>query len=163
MLHTFLADEEADFPGAPINRPIRVGRRESTDPSVTIYPLTPLPMATLVIPSDRKERRALLVKLSSKARSHVQSGRFKSVNQALSSMYLAQSGATRLLSSSAWKKKGYRIRKDAVGYPIWARPRKAKRVVEDDQGKHEEDYNFFALAHLFTEQQVEQKKPTART
>ena len=99
-----------------------------------------------------KRKRAMLQKLSSKARLVAQATG-NSINQCLLEIYSQDNPEWEWKSAKAWYESGYKIRKGQKCYCVWAKPPR----VEDDE-EPEEDFKFFPIAYIFNSSQVDLRK-----
>lgn len=110
-------------------------------------------------------RRAELAALSATVRPLVKAGAFASVNEAVLNLYSAETGRTDWETFHGWKGKGYRVRKGARGFPIWATPRARKGAPADNSDTNgatdgaEEGSQWFPVAYVFHGGQVDKVQP----
>lgn len=69
----------------------------------------------------------------------------------------------KLMTFSDWKKAGYKVKKGEKAYTFWSRPITGKQKKEKEDVKQlksvntenvEDEYKFFSICKLFTEDQV---------
>lgn len=77
--------------------------------------------------------------------------------------HYAQKGHTDLRTFEQWKKDGYNVLKGAKAIVLWGHPKPSKQAREaaKEQGKAEEeaDNDFYPLAYLFSNLQVQPQQP----
>ena len=114
-----------------------------------------------------RQKRALLKQLSAGAKALVKTGAYTNVNECLVDMYREETGAQEFNTFHGWKEKGYMVKKDGGGvkfhevstaYLVWGTPKNYEVEKEEErepetEGKNE--YKFFPLCFLFSDQQVE--------
>ena len=105
-------------------------------------------MTTLNIPSEQKEKKAFLVELSKHARKAVTSGKYKTINDALTEFYKSKAGVKKLASYQKWMDHGYLVKKGSEGFPVWSRPIRTNRHGEPRKEP------FYSICSLFSEHQV---------
>lgn len=84
----------------------------------------------------------------------------RTINEIVLSWYKEESGANEFNSFYQWKQKGFSVKKGEKAYLLWAKRKNAttKTEVKENEEPHEEDYMFYPLAYLFSDQQVEEIK-----
>jgi hypothetical protein len=101
---------------------------------------------------DLKERSQLAKKARTKA------GKEElPLNVFIIADYQADTGAQQFKTFGEWKKEGFKVKKGESGFPVWGTPKKITETVETEDGeKLESDpYEFWPMAYLFNETQVE--------
>ncbi len=96
------------------------------------------------------KKRQALVKLSGNVRESVNDGEFNTINEALLQQYREETGASRFDTFRQWKLKGYHVNKGEEAYCVWGSP--VSKPVENSR----DDFRFFPLCFLFSDQQVSQ-------
>jgi hypothetical protein len=79
-------------------------------------------------------------------------GLFDSVNQGLDSIY-AKEGHTELHSFRQWKQKGFQVMRGEKALLFWGQTLKGKEKLQP--GTEEKDFEFWPLAYLFSQKQVQ--------
>ena len=81
----------------------------------------------------------------------------RTINDIVLMWYKEESGANEFNSFYQWKQKGFSVKKGEKAYLLWAKRRNAtaKIEVKENEDPQEEDYMFYPLAYLFSDQQVE--------
>ena len=103
-----------------------------------------------------KQRREELKALSAGARILVKEGVYDSVNEFVLEHYRDQTGAEEFNTFHQWREKGFKVKKGSKAFAVWGSPRKGHEDPETKSGESEEDeYKFFPLCYLFSDQQVE--------
>jgi hypothetical protein len=105
----------------------------------------------------RQEKRELLKILSKALKPSIEAGNFQSMTEALVDFYSKQ-GHRNLKTFNQWKEAGYSVKKGMTALSLWGTQRTAK-AHEGDQS----EYNFFPVAHVFSEIQVEKRGRTTAT
>lgn len=114
-------------------------------------------------------RREVLIQLSVKARKfrEEQLQKAKSekellywscmrVNDIIAQWYKEDSGATVFKTFNQWKNEGYKIKKGSKAFVLWSKKTKATKHGETQSGEPTtDDYEFFPIAYLFSDLQVE--------
>lgn len=80
------------------------------------------------------------------------------INDIIAQWYRNESGATTFKTFKQWKKEGYSIKKGSKAFILWAKKKKATKQEEQPQQGTDptiEDYEFFPIAYLFSDLQVE--------
>lgn len=104
---------------------------------------------------SREDRKKLLKSLSKSAKKIVEMTEDGTVNSVLIDWYKNEEH-NEFHSFWGWRKKGFKVKKGAKSFFVWSKPQTAKR----DQPKEGEDeeFEFFGLAYLFSNSQVEPLK-----
>lgn len=116
-------------------------------------------------------RRDVLIQLSVRARSYREEQLHKAetekellywssvrINDIIAQWYRDESGATTFKTFKQWKESGFSIKKGSKAFILWAKKRKASKQGEQLQQGEEpsiENYEFFPIAYLFSDLQVE--------
>jgi hypothetical protein len=114
-----------------------------------------------------EEKRKFLRKLSDSVSSLVEAGEFNNINEAVIDTFYKDGDHTQFKTFNDWKTEGYSIIKGSKAFLVWGKP---KRVQDSEkakeQGKDEptedRERDFFPLAFLFSNAQVEVKKGEKR-
>ncbi len=104
-------------------------------------------------------KRQALKELSRIAAQIVEKGDASTVNEALVMIY-AEQGHTELHSFKKWLEQGYTVRKGEKALLLWAEPRKALNA-EKKTDNEKDEFKFFPLAYVFSQNQVEPLKHLA--
>jgi len=102
-----------------------------------------------------KEKRAKLRLLSKSAKELVEMGEAESINEGLIKIY-AVDGHLNLKSFKEWLKFGKVVKKGEKALLLWGKPLRKKNDFVPNQEVLDE-YDFFPLAYVFSNLQVEQK------
>ena len=105
---------------------------------------------------DIRNKREELKALSRLARLAINTGLFSSVNEFLVDFY-AQQGHTTLHSFKQWLKEGFCVCRGEKALLLWGEPRKAQNK-EKQKTEDEDEFDFFPLAYVFSEKQVQKLK-----
>lgn len=109
-------------------------------------------------PTLRDIRRAALIKLSDKAREiREEAGAEEYLNDIIIREFYQKDGHEEFHLLSAWNELGYKVKKGSKAFTIWGRKRK-KEADPEAQGEEAKTYEFFPLAYLFSNLQVEKEK-----
>lgn len=100
-------------------------------------------------------KRQELKALSKIVKPAVKEGIYNSINEGLADLYY-QDGHTELKSFNKWKESGYHVKKGEKALLLWGEKRKATGTPE--VYKEPDEYEFFPVAYLFSNKQVEKKK-----
>ncbi|MGL5914457.1 MAG: hypothetical protein ACRCZB_09855 [Bacteroidales bacterium] len=93
--------------------------------------------------------------LSSGEIAKAQDWAMKRVNDIIAEWYKDSSGASEFKSFMGWAKEGYTVKKGSRAFILWAKKRKAKNETEAPQDEpQKEEYDFFPIAHVFSDLQV---------
>lgn len=121
-------------------------------------------------------KRQYLSEMSRKARKHIdkmfQDAKTEAeslfwascrINDVLAMWYREQTNADTFKSFLQWKKDGYNVKKGEKAFLLWSRKRKVSRFEESNNGGEpaEENYEFFPIAYLFSNLQVEKEQVVA--
>jgi hypothetical protein len=115
-------------------------------------------------------KRQYLAEMSQKARKHIDK-MFKEskteadrlfwasrrINDVLAMWYREKTGAGSFKTFPQWKKEGYNVKKGEKAFLLWSRKQKVSRYEDSGNGEEpaEENYEFFPIAYLFSDLQVE--------
>lgn len=116
-------------------------------------------------------RRAALIELSVKARAYREEQLSKAeteeqllfwsairINDIIADWYRQQSGAKEFKTFAQWKADGYNIIKGSKAFILWSKKRKVSKqeeATETNTEPTETAYEFFPVAYLFSDLQVE--------
>ena len=110
--------------------------------------------------SDIKQKRQQLKDLSAPFKSLLKDGAIESINQALIEEYTTEEHQV-FKSYRGWLAAGYQVKKGAKAFLVWGVPQKLKRKSEapptQDTGEEKES-EFFPLAYVFSNAQVEERR-----
>jgi hypothetical protein len=107
---------------------------------------------------EMKAKRDSLKQLSKVVQMAVKEGIYNSVNEGLADIY-SKEGHTELHSFRGWLKNGMVVKKGEKALLLWGEPIKGNKQ-EKKEGEDEEGFEFFPLAYVFSQQQVEPLKKT---
>lgn len=110
---------------------------------------------------EMKAKRAQLKELSGMVADAVKAGDFPTINEALVAMY-AEQGHTEIHSFKHWLTLGFVVRKGEKALLLWGEPLKGGKQ-EKEENSDDEEYKFFPLAYVFSQQQVQPLKEIAHT
>lgn len=107
-----------------------------------------------------KEKRENLKAISKIAQLAIKSGatEAQTVNEFVTDMYKDENPGTEEFNTfHQWKDKGFKIKKGSTAFVVWGSPRKGKveNPVKLDDGTQDDEFEFFPLCYLFSNQQVE--------
>lgn len=108
---------------------------------------------------EMKQKREQLKELSRIVKMGIKEGMYESVNAGLVEIY-AQEGHTEIHSFRRWLELGCVVRKGEKALLLWGEPRKAanqEKTNDDDK----DEFNFFPLAYVFSQKQVQPLKQVA--
>jgi hypothetical protein len=106
---------------------------------------------------EMKDKRDNLKELSKVVKMAISQGIYNSVNEGLVDMY-AKEGHTEIHSFNSWLTRGYAVRKGEKALLLWGEPRKGGKQEKEES---DDEYNFFPLAYVFSQKQVEPIKQNA--
>lgn len=118
-------------------------------------------------------RRAALIELSIKARKYREDELKKAqtesqilfwssirINDIIANWYRKDSGAETFKTFSQWKTDGYNIKKGSKAFILWSKKKSVTKQGEQTENNTEPKdsmYEFFPIAYLFSDLQVEKK------
>ena len=111
----------------------------------------PAPVVETLTLTPHQEKRELLKQISSEVKPLVESGKFQTVNAAIINAVYRSSEHQTFKSFDEWKREGYSVLKGSKSFCIWGKPTQITK-------ENEESYEFFPLAYLFSNAQVELSK-----
>lgn len=85
----------------------------------------------------------------------------ETVNQYVTDLYKSDNpGIEELNTFHQWKDKGFSIIKGSTAFVVWGSPRKGKleEPVISTDGKEDDEFEFFPLCYLFSNEQVERRE-----
>ncbi|WP_099463388.1 ArdC-like ssDNA-binding domain-containing protein [Parabacteroides provencensis] len=117
-------------------------------------------------------RRAALIELSVKARAYREEQLSKAeteqqllywssirINDIIAEWYRQESGATEFKTFAQWKASGYNIKKGSKAFILWSKKKNVTKPGEatekNTEPTEETAYEFFPIAYLFSNLQVE--------
>ena len=108
--------------------------------------------------TGNEDKREELKGISRVLQQAVKSGAYKSVNEGLVSMY-AEQGHTEIHSYIQWRERGCQVKRGSKALLLWGEPRSAtkqeKPEQKNDNNNEDDEYKFFPLAYVFSQQHVE--------
>ena len=99
-----------------------------------------------------QEKREILKSISKDAKVAIKINPILTVNDALLIMY----GGKEYNTYKQWKKQGKTVKKGSKAYCIWGKPIVNKKENKDKKDKKESMYSMYPIAHIFSENQVEE-------
>lgn len=114
---------------------------------------------------ELKVKREELKAISKGFQMLVKQGAMENVNQGLA-QYYAEQGHTTLHSYRQWQELGFQVKKGAKALLMWGKPQPIKgkeqpqaqtQPTEKKGGDEKDDSDFFPLAYVFSNLQVEKK------
>ncbi len=108
--------------------------------------------------------RDLLKAQSVAVRSHVESGQFETINDALIETVYRDGKNQEFKSYREWKKEGYQVRKGEKAYLLWGKPKEHNPFKTEPEQKitgnvtPEEHDPFYPVAFVFSNAQVNPKE-----
>lgn len=103
-----------------------------------------------------KQKREELKSLSAGYKMLIKEGAIDSVNEGLA-MYYAEQGHTTLKSYRRWKEDGFQVKRGSKALLLWGQP-KAYTKETTAKTEQEKEEQFFPVAYVFSNLQVEQIK-----
>lgn len=108
---------------------------------------------------EMKAKRQQLKELSRIVGIAVKSGQYESINEGLVEIYRTE-GHTEIHSFRGWLKNGFAVRKGEKALLLWGQPKKSEK--QEQPAESEEDKTqFWPLAYVFSQKQVEPLKKAA--
>lgn len=115
-------------------------------------------------------RRQYLIHMSVKARTHIKKMLDEAktdaemmfwsslrINDVLAMWYKESTGATDFKTFNQWKEEGYNVKKGEKAFVLWSKKRQATAAQEENKNEDPESYEFFPIAYLFSDLQVEKQ------
>ncbi len=102
---------------------------------------------------EMKMKRATLKELSIAVADAVKAGEYPTINAAIVDLY-RQQGHTEIHSYRAWLERGMVVKRGEKALLLWGEPRQSGKVEKPETGSDDE-YKFYPLAYVFSQQQVE--------
>ena len=107
-----------------------------------------------------QEKRENLKAISKIAQMAIKNGatEAQTVNEFVTDHYKSENpGIEEFDTFHQWKDKGFKIKKGSTAFVVWGSPRKGKleEPVMKSDGKEDDEFEFFPLCYLFSNQQVE--------
>lgn len=115
-----------------------------------------------------EDKRKFLRKLSESVSTLVEAGEYETVNEAVVDTFYKNGEHTQFRTFNDWKSEGYSIKKGSKTFIVWGRPKAmhdAKRAEEagkEEPATDDSKRDFFPIAFLFSNAQVEVKKGDKR-
>lgn len=106
-----------------------------------------------------KQKREQLKELSRIVKMGIKEGMYESVNAGLVEIY-AQEGHTEIHSFRRWLELGSVVKKGEKALLLWGEPRSAKNQ-EKKTDDEKDEFQFFPLAYVFSQKQVQPLKQAA--
>ncbi len=101
-------------------------------------------------------RREMLRQLSDGVKPLVDVGEYPNINAAIVSACYTSDEHHTFNTFWQWKDQGQSVKKGEKGFPVWAQPVKGK---EKNPEAKKEEYEYWPLCYLFSNQQVEPTTP----
>lgn len=101
--------------------------------------------------TNMQEKRAHLKAISAPIKLLMKQGEVDSINEGLS-VYYAQQGHINLNTFNGWIDKGFKVKKGEKALLLWGQP---KPIASKKENKEGEEEDFFPVAHVFSELQIE--------
>ena len=108
---------------------------------------------SIKIESNYEKNRLLLRELSLSLRALIKEGVFSTINEALIDHY-ENDGHKNFKTFNQWKKDGKSIIKGSKAFFVWGTP---KDIPHPDPESDDEEFKYFPLCYLFSENQVEKR------
>lgn len=108
---------------------------------------------------EMKAKREQLKELSKVAKLAIKTGLYDSINEAITDIYREQ-GHTELHSFRGWLKKGFAVKKGEKALLLWGQPKESTKQ-EPQESPEDGKSQFWPLAYVFSQNQVEPLKKTA--
>jgi hypothetical protein len=105
---------------------------------------------------EMKNKREELKALSAGYKILVKQGAIDSINEGLA-MYYAELGHKVLKSYRRWKEEGFQVKRGSKALLMWGEPQKLRKQ-EETKPEDKKEPEFFPLAYVFSNLQVEQIK-----
>lgn len=112
--------------------------------------------------SGREEKRKVLRSLSKQAKQIIDldpNCEEVTVNEVIINRMYKSANHREFNTFKGWKEKGFKVIKGSKAFFIWSKPRKAQRMSEEQSNEDEEkitqEYEFFGVANLFSNAQVQ--------
>lgn len=103
---------------------------------------------------EMKQKREELKAISKGFKLLVKEGAIGSVNEGLANFY-AEQGHTTLYSYRQWQEQGFQVRKGEKALLMWGQPKPIKKADAPLKKEGEQEEEFFPLAYVFSNLQVE--------
>jgi hypothetical protein len=114
--------------------------------------------------SQNADKRTVLRQLSNSVTDLVKSGEYETINDAVINTFYKDNVHHIFKSFPKWHEEGYTVKKGSKAFVVWGRPKRAQEQEKaEQQGKEatptdEDSRDFYPLAYLFSNAQVERKK-----
>ena len=104
-----------------------------------------------------KQKRQHLAELSRVIKMKIQQGitNAATVNEGLIELYSEGDESLEFNTFFEWKKKGFSIKKGSHAFLVWGKPRKIPVIDAEKDSDQEDEFKFWPVAYLFSENQVE--------
>ena len=106
---------------------------------------------------EMKAKRAYLHQLSQQAKELIENGEAETVNEALKLIYAAD-GHEELKTFKQWLKEGKAVRKGEKALMLWAKPLSEQKDKQETTAEDQDGRDFFPIAYVFSNLQVEPRK-----
>lgn len=109
---------------------------------------------------SQKEKRKQLKELSKIAKMRMNADcEGMTVNEILIQEFYTDEENTVFKTLPQWNKEGYKVKKGAVSFLVWGKPRKIEKQQQTNQEtpEEQEEEEFFPICYLFSNNQVEKK------
>lgn len=107
--------------------------------------------------STIKQKREQLKELSAPFKILIKEGAISTINSALIETYTNETHQI-FKSYRGWLAEGYQVKKGEKAFLIWGSPQKLKSKKEPTKGDTEKDSEFFPIAFIFSNAQVEERR-----
>lgn len=107
--------------------------------------------------SSIKQKREQLKALSAPFKILIKEGAIPTINSALIETYTNETHQV-FKSYRGWLAEGYQVKKGEKAFLIWGSPQKLKSKKAPTQGDTEKESEFFPLAFIFSNAQVEKRR-----
>lgn len=104
---------------------------------------------------EMKHKREQLKSISAGFKMLVKEGAIESVNIGLATYY-AEQGHTTLKTFKQWKDEGFAVKKGSKALLMWGQPKNYNKSEETPKKEGEKEEQFYPLAYVFSNLQVEQ-------
>ena len=111
--------------------------------------------AAITMNEAMKAKRQTLAQLSRSVKAQIESGEIEAatINEGLIEIY-SEGQELEYNTFKQWKEKGFSIKKGSHAHLVWGKPRQVP-VVDSD--KENDEFKYWPVCYLFSENQVEKK------
>ncbi len=106
--------------------------------------------------SNYQTNREKLKELSVQVKPLVKAGDYENTNEAVIENFYKDTENTEFHTFRGWLQLGFVVKRGSKGFPIWAHPKKWANPSATPTAEEERDY--FPLAYLFSDAQVDKSK-----